>query len=98
MRLSVLFSIIFVLAASMLTYAAPFGAPRTFPDIEQRSLAQLLEPRSGQSNASSAHDTQLMLNVIFRRRVIPRNISLALPGRGQGKFFSIAQFIDDRLT
>ncbi|KAF8343692.1 hypothetical protein F5887DRAFT_282753 [Amanita rubescens] len=49
MRLSVLASIIFVLAASVLTYAAPFGAPRTSPDIEQRSLAQLLEPRSGQS-------------------------------------------------
>ncbi|KAF8331535.1 hypothetical protein F5887DRAFT_1162654 [Amanita rubescens] len=95
MRLSVLASIIFVLAASVLTYAAPFGAPRTFPDIEQRSLAQLLEPRSGQ-NASSAHDTQLMLNVIFRSRVVPlhrhiRTISLAVlaqgalgPGHGQG--------------
>ncbi|KAF8329590.1 hypothetical protein F5887DRAFT_115667 [Amanita rubescens] len=58
MRLSVLASIIFVLAASMLTYAAPFGAPRTFPDIEQRSLAQLLEPRSGRNNPShSEHIT-----------------------------------------
>jgi hypothetical protein len=52
MRLSVLASIIFVLAASILTYAAPFGAPRTFPDIEQRSLAQLLEPRSGRNKPS----------------------------------------------
>jgi hypothetical protein len=107
MRLSVLVSIIFVLAASMLTYAAPFGAPETFPDIEQRSLAQLLEPRSsGQSQhskASSAHDTQLMLNVIFRSRIgVPLHLhvrDMALgPGRGQGRFFGITQFIDERLT
>jgi len=53
MRLSVLVSIILVLAASILTYAAPFAAPRTFPDIEQRSLAQLLEPRSGRPQHSN---------------------------------------------
>ena len=113
MRLSVLVSVIIVLAASMLTYAAPFGAPRTFLGIEQRSLAQLLEPRSERSqhtNASSTHDTQLMLNVIFRGRVgVPlqrhiRDILAVLaqgalgPGRGQGRFFGITQFIDDRLT
>ncbi len=63
MRLSVSISIILVLAASMLTYAAPFGAPgpRTFPDIEQRNPAPLFEPRAegaqllqSRSNASSA--------------------------------------------
>jgi hypothetical protein len=46
MHLSVPISIILVLAASMLTYAAPFGASRTFPDIEQRSPAPLFEPRA----------------------------------------------------
>lgn len=46
MRFSVPVSIILVLAANMLTYAAPFGAPRTFPDIEQRSPAPLSEPRT----------------------------------------------------
>jgi len=37
MRLSVLFSGILILAASILTYAAPYGTPRTFLDIERRS-------------------------------------------------------------
>lgn len=107
MRLSFLVSIIFVLAASLLAYAAPFGAPPTFLDIEQRSLAQLLEPRGGHlqhSNASNAHDTQLMLNVIFRSRVITpqrhkvRNIPLAVPRHRQGRFFCLTRSIDDRLT
>jgi hypothetical protein len=37
MRLSVLFSGILILAAGILTYAAPYGTPRTFLDIERRS-------------------------------------------------------------
>ena len=40
MRLSVLFSSIIVLAASILvTYAAPYGTPGTILDIEQRSTS-----------------------------------------------------------
>jgi len=50
MRLSLLFSGILVLAASILTYAAPYGTPRTFLDIEQRSS-------SGQQSHHVPHTT-----------------------------------------
>jgi len=44
MRLSVLFAGFVVLAASILTYAAPYGTPQTFLDIEQRSSAEQHTP------------------------------------------------------
>lgn len=57
MRLSVLFSAILVLAASTLTYAAPYGTLGTFLDIEQRSGAQEeheLQPIRGTGAASTS--------------------------------------------
>ena len=44
MCLAVPSSIILALAASMLASAMPYGAPQTFPDIEQRSPAPLFGP------------------------------------------------------
>lgn len=46
MRPSILVSVILVLAASMLTYAAPYGPPQTFPDIYRRSPASLFDRES----------------------------------------------------
>lgn len=44
MHLAVPISVILVLAASMPAYAMPYGAPQTFPEIEQRSPAPLVGP------------------------------------------------------
>jgi hypothetical protein len=44
MHLSVFVSVILVLVSSLSTYAAPYGAPGTFLDIEQRSSVPLFEP------------------------------------------------------
>ncbi|KAF8338338.1 hypothetical protein F5887DRAFT_983268 [Amanita rubescens] len=44
MHLSVFVSVVLVLVSSLSTYAAPYGTPGTFLDIEQRSPAPLFEP------------------------------------------------------
>jgi len=56
MRLSVLFSGILILAASILTYAAPHGTPRTFLDIERRSSSsqQSHQHATGSTSAPAA--------------------------------------------
>ncbi|KAF8339250.1 hypothetical protein F5887DRAFT_475941 [Amanita rubescens] len=44
MRLAVPVPVLLVLAVCMPAYAAPYGAPQTFPDIKQRSPAPLFGP------------------------------------------------------
>ncbi|KAF8343706.1 hypothetical protein F5887DRAFT_971739 [Amanita rubescens] len=64
MHLSVFVSVIAVLVSSLSTYAAPYGTPGTFLDIEQRSPAPLFEPLAErgqllQPRADSEHHGQV---------------------------------------
>ena len=60
MRFSTLFSGILVLAASILTYAAPYGTPETFLDIERRATqgqhSHYPPGGTGAGSASGSHD------------------------------------------
>jgi len=60
MHFSVFVSVILVLVSSLSTYAAPYGAPGTYLDIEQRSPAPLFEPLAerGQRLQPRADTTQ----------------------------------------
>ncbi|KAF8340834.1 hypothetical protein F5887DRAFT_978887 [Amanita rubescens] len=56
MHLSVFVSVVLVLVSSLSTYAAPYGTPGTFLDIEQRSQAPLfqLQPRADEHHVVPA--------------------------------------------